>query len=263
LLEKVPGIKSAEKVVKLTAPAMVKHSRVLPGIGETFLVVKTNEKRWAKLLVRPAGHKVSDDEIKPIVVVERYVTFREGEERTVQASGKNLRLFEDFRFSVDIGQVVPKDVAADLRVGVDKGTVYLEPIDKAEIFVITKHLSEAEPPKTGKLVVNPEKFEMRYFNGAYKLYDDGRRTGTLHIKVADNGIVSGHYFSDKDGAKYEIDGKVSANPKNMVEFLISFPRVSQTFTGFLFTGDGQAITGFSRLEGRETGFYAIRIEGEK
>src|SRR5262249_44347705 len=214
------------------------------------------------LLVRPAGHKVSDDEIKPIVIIERYVTFREGEERTVQASGRNVRLFEDFRFSLDFGQVVPKDVTADLRVGVDKGNVYVEPIDKAEIYIVKKHLDEANPPKTGKLIVG-EKFEMRYFNGNYKLYDDGRRSGTLHIKVGEDGVVTGHYFSDKDGQKYEIDGKVGPNPKHLIEFVISFPRVSQTFTGYLFTGDGRALTGFSRLEGRETGFYAVRIENEK
>jgi hypothetical protein len=262
LLASIPESKNAAKTGKVTNTLMVKHSRALPGIGETFIVVKTNDKRWAKLLVRPAGHKISDDESKPIVIIERYVTFREGEERTVQVSGQNVRLFEDFRFSLDIGQVAPKDIAADLRVGVDKGNFFLEPIDKAEIYIVTKHLPEAVPPKTGKLVVG-EKFEMHYFNGAYKLYDDGRRSGTLHLKVAENGVVSGHYFSDKDGQKYEVEGKVSNVTKNMIDFSITYPRTIQTFTGFLFTGDGRALTGSSRLDNRETGFYALRIEDEK
>jgi hypothetical protein len=262
VLAAIPESKNAVKTDKVTNTLMVKHSRVLAGVGEAFLVVKTNDKRWAKLLVRPAGHKISDDESKPIVIIERYVTFREGEERTIQASGQNVRLFEDFRFSLDIGQVVPKDIAADLRVGVDKGNVYLEPIGKAEIYIVTKHLPEANPPKTGKLVVG-DKFEMHYFNGAYKLYDDGRRSGTMHIKVAENGVVTGHYFSDKDGQKYEVEGKVSSSTKNMIDFTITYPRVIQTFTGFLFTGDGKAMTGSSRLDNRETGFYALRIEDEK
>jgi hypothetical protein len=104
---------------------------------------------------------------------------------------------------------------------------------------------------------------MAYFNGAYKLYDDGRRSGTMHLKVADNGVVTGHFFSDKDGQKYDVDGKINKDAKNMIEFLITYPRTSQSFTGYLFTGDGKALTGYSRIENRETGFYATRIEDEK
>lgn len=259
LLAKMPESKMVEKITKLTPEIMVQNNRALPGITATFLVVKTNDNRFVKLLVQPARQKISDDESAPIILIERYVTYRDGEERTVHASGQNVRLFGDFRFNLDIGQVVPKNVAADLRVGLDKDDPYLEPVGKAEMYLVTKHFPEANPPKTGKLVVG-EKFEMRYFNGAYKLFDDGRRTGTMHIQVADTGFVTGHFFSDKDGQKYELDGKVSTNPKHMIEFIITYPRVSQTFTGYLFTGDGRAMTGFSRLDNRETGFYATRIE---
>jgi len=171
-------------------------------------------------------------------------------------------LFGDFRFNLDMGQVVPKDVAADLRAGVENGEPCLEPVGKAEIYLVTKHLSEANPPKTGKLVVG-EKFDMAYFSGKYKLFDDGRRSGEIELKVGDNGIVTGHYFSDKDGKKYEIDGRISKEIKNMIQFDVVYPRVAQNFTGYLFTGDGRALAGFSRLDGRETGFYAIRIEDEK
>src|SRR5262249_25915399 len=132
-LADVPKAKTVEKVMKLTPKMMIKHSRALPGITATFIVVKTNGDRWAKLLVHPAETKEM-----PIVVVERYVTFREGEERAVMASGQKLHLFEDFRFSLDMGQVVPKKIAADLRVGVDDDGVFLEPIDKAEIYLVTK-----------------------------------------------------------------------------------------------------------------------------
>ena len=130
------------------------------------------------------------------------------------------------------------------------------------MYLVTKHLPEANPKKSPRLVVG-EKFEMRYFNGTFKLYDDGRRSGTLHFKVADNGDVTGHYYSDKDGQKYEVGGKVSNSPQNMVNFLITYPRSTQTFVGYLFTGDGRALVGTSRLTGTETGFYALRIEDDK
>jgi hypothetical protein len=130
------------------------------------------------------------------------------------------------------------------------------------MYVITKHLPEANPVKPAKLVIGAQ-FETRYFNGSYKLFDDGRRSGTLNLKVADSGEVSGWYYSDKDGQKYEVSGKVSNSPQHRIDFLVTYPRSTQTFVGYLFTGDGRAITGTSRLQNHETGFYAVRIEREK
>jgi len=49
-------------------------------------------------------------------------------------------------------------------------------------------------------------------------------------------------------------------PQHVVEFTVQFPRVEQTFKGWLFTGDARAIAGTSRLNEREAGFYAVRIE---
>jgi hypothetical protein len=259
ILAKIGEAKAVEKIVKLTPAFMVEHSRVLPGITATFIVVKTNESRYAKLLVLPAEQKISDKERLPIIQIDRYVTYREGEERTVHATGQNVRLFGGFRFNLDMGQVVPEAVPADLRVVVEKGVAILEPVGKAEMYLVTQHLPEANPAKPAKLEVGV-KFDKRYFNGVYQMHDDGRRSGKMHLSVADNGLVSGWYYSDKDGQKYEVSGKVSNNPPHMVEFLITYPRVSQSFTGYLFTGDGGAITGVSRLQGLDTGFYAKRIE---
>jgi hypothetical protein len=259
LLAKIPEAKGVEKITKLTPRMMVEHSRALPGISSAFIVVKTNDDRWAKLLVMPARQKITNEESLPIILIERYITFREGEERQIHATGQNVRLFADFRFNLDIGQVVPTTAPGDLRVVVDKDDYYLETVGKAEMYLVTKHLPEANPAKAAKLEVGA-KFEMRYFNGKYKLYDDGRRSGTLHLKVDDKGDVLGHYYSDKDGAKYEVGGKVSTTPQHQIEFTITYPRTMQTFTGYLFTGDGRAITGSAVLQGHATGFYAVRIE---
>jgi hypothetical protein len=258
ILAKVPGSKLAEPIKKLTPELMVSHSRALPGTTAALVVVKTNDGRLAKLLVRPAAHKLPDGSTAPIVYIERLVTFREGEDRTVVASAHDLRLFDGFSFSLDIGQVVPAKLGGDFRCAVAGEDAWLEPVGKAEMFIVTKHFPAANPKKGDKLVVG-EKFEPSYFNGKYKLYDDGRRSGTLHLKVLDNGDVDGHYFSDKDGSKYDVAGAIG-NPKHLVEFTVSYPRAVQTFRGMLFTGDGRVITGTSRLQDRETGFYAVRIE---
>lgn len=260
ILAKVPGAKDVEKITKLTPADMVAHSRALPGINAAFIVVKTNDDRYAKLLVMPGEQKIGPKKTTPIIIIQRYVTYREGEERVVQASGKDVHLFGDFRFNLDIGQVVPNDVGADLRVGVDKDGFFLEPIGKAEIYLVTKHLPEANPAKPKKLEVGA-KFEMRFFNGAYKLHDDGRRSGKLDIKVAENGDVSGFYYSDKDGKKYDVEGKISNTVQHRIEFRVQYPQTFQEFSGFLFTGDGRAITGSSSTPGgRTTGFYGVRLE---
>ncbi|MCI0680747.1 MAG: hypothetical protein L0Y71_01470 [Gemmataceae bacterium] len=258
ILAKIPDSKSAEKLTRLTADAMIDHARVLPGISAAFVVVKTNEGRWAKLLVQPARHKITATTSAPIVLVERLVTFREGEERAVAARAENVRLFHDFRLNLDIGQIVPAALGGDLRLVAEGDSVHLEPVGKAELYLVKKHLPEATPKKGARLIVGA-KFEPSYFNGVYKLYDDGRRSGTLHLKVGANNFVSGHYYSDKDGAKYDVEGKVG-NPNHSIQFSIIFPRTMQQYAGCLFTGDAKAIAGFSRLQERETGFYAVRVE---
>jgi hypothetical protein len=262
ILVKVPTATGVQKVEKLTPELMVEHSRVLPGISVTFVVVKTNDGRLSKLLVQPAQQKIKKGDkvvTVPILLLERFVTYREGEERTIDAEGKMIRLFGGFHFDLDMGQVVPANLGGDLRLIVKGDDSYVEPVGKAEIYLVTKHLKEANPKKQTRPEIG-EAFEPRYFNGSYKLYDDGRRTGTLHLKVADNNEVTGSYYSGKDGRKYEVTGKVGSNPNHAIQFRITFPKSVQSFQGLMFTGDGRAIVGSSRLQDRETGFYAIRAD---
>jgi hypothetical protein len=258
ILGKIDKAKEAQAVKRVTAEQMVEHARALPSITGCFLVVRTGDGRMAKLLVQPGRQRIDDKRTVPILMIDRFVTYREGEERAIQVQGQNIRLFENFRFSLDIGQVVPDTVPADLRFVTDGDKVYVEPVGKAELYLVTKHLPGVTPKKPAKLEVGST-FEARYFNGKYKLYDDGRRSGILQLKVAENGDVEGHYYSDKDGQKYEVSGKVGS-PLYSIQFRITFPRTIQYFQGFLFTGDGKAITGSSKLQERETGFYAVRVE---
>lgn len=263
ILVKVPTAVGVQKIKKLTPELMVEHSRALPAISGTFLVVKTNDGKLSKLLVQAAQQKIKSDgdEVKtvPILLIERFVTYREGEERTIDAQGRMVRLFGGFHFDLDMGQVVPTSLGGDLKLVVKGDESYVEPVGKAEIYLVTKHLKEATPKKQTRPQVG-EAFEARYFNGSYKLYDDGRRSGTLHLKVGDKNEVSGFYYSGKDGQKYEVAGKVGTNPNHSIQFRIMFPKSVQFYQGLMFTGDGAAIVGTSRLQERETGFYAVRAD---
>jgi hypothetical protein len=256
VLVKVPGAQGAKKVQALRAAELAEYRGAVPGVDGAFVVIKTNDGRFSKLILQPAQQKIKEGVKVPILLIERYVTYREGDEKTVDAAGGNVRLFEGFRFSLDLGQVVPVSVGGDLRFTAEGGKARVEPVGKAEMYVLTKPLPEAAPKKAPKLVIGA-KFEPRYLSGTYKLYDDGRRSATLQLKVEPNNDVSGWYYSGKDGQKYEVSGKIGSVP-HAVQFKVTFPRSVQTFYGMLFTGDGRALTGTSVLQGRETGFYALR-----
>src|SRR5262245_8225622 len=256
VLTKVPTAKGVKELKQLTPDDITDNDRVLPRTSAAFIVVRTNDGRYSKLLVQSARQKLDGEKRIPILYIERFVTYREGEERTVQTSGEKLSLFPGFRLSLDLGQVVPEELGGDLRFVADGGKVYAEPLGKARLYLLTKPLPEAAPKKGGKFVMG-EAFEPRYFNGTFKLYDDGRRSGTLKLKVGDGGEVTGDYYSDKDGTKYEVKGRVGS-PAYAITFTVVFPRSEEVFQGWMFTGDGRALAGSARLEGRETGFYAVR-----
>jgi hypothetical protein len=249
-----------EKLQKLTTDKMSEHTQVLPGVPGTFVIVKTNDGRWAKLLLQRARQKLSAEKSVPILLIERYVTFREGETRAIQASGQNVRLFADFRFSLDFGQVVPAELGGDLRFMADNNGDYVETLDKAQMYLVTKHLAEADPKRSQRPSAGAT-FEPHFFLGAYKLYDDGRRSGELHLKkISDKGEVTGVFYSDQGGKEYDVEGKIGVPSPYAIQFKIFYPQTFQTFEGLMFTGDGRAIAGTSQLQQRETGFYAVRIE---
>jgi hypothetical protein len=258
VLSKVPDAKGVKEIKQLTPTLIADHDGVLPRTNGALVVIKTNEGRYCKLLIQDARQNISSTESVPILLIDRYITYKEGEEQAVQARGQNIRLFDGFQFNFDIGQVVPANVGGDLRFVAAKDKTYAEPVGKAKLYLVTKPLPEATPKKATRPEVGAS-FESRFFNGIYKLYDDGRRSGTLHLKVEKKNNVSGKYYSAKDGRKYEVVGKIGS-PAHTIEFTIIYPRTRQEFHGWMFTGDGKAIAGFTRLQDRDMGFYALRVE---
>jgi hypothetical protein len=258
VLDKLLESKNVKEVKQLTPNEIIDHDRVLPGIPSAFLIVRTNGDRLAKLLVQAAKQRVDAKRSVPILYIERFISYKEGEEQTRFAEGKNLSLFAGFRLGLDLGQVVPETLGGDLRFVVEGNNVHVEPVGKAKLYLVTKHDPAVMPKKAGKFVMG-EKFDPKYFAGTFKLYDDGRRSGKLILKVDDEGEVTGSYYSDKDGQKYEVQGKIGT-PRYAIEFRVKFPRSEQLFKGMLFTGNGKAIAGTSRLAERDAAFYAVRSE---
>lgn len=258
LLAQVPHAAQAKKLSQATAGLLAEHGGLVSGTAAAFLVVRTQDGHWSKLLVQGAQQKVPGGNPVPIFLIERFATFKEGEERALLAQGQNVRLFAGFFFSLDLGQVVPEALGGDLRCRLAEGGLVLEPVGKAELYLLQQGLPVARPAPADKFVPGAP-FVPRFFTGKYKLYDDGRRSGTLWLQVSANGEVTGHYYSDKDGRKYEVTGKVGT-PNHRIHFRIVFPRTMQDFYGWLFTGDGRVLTGYTRWQEHETGFYALRQE---
>lgn len=257
-LNKTLDSDNVKKVKELPLDDLAEFERVLPNTTGTLLLVKTTQGRNAKLLVQSARQKLPGDKFLPILLIDRYVTYKEGEEQTILTRGEGIKLYPGFRFSLDLGQVVPEEVPGDITLVKDGVAVKVKVLEMARLAVLVKYDKGIEPAKSPKVVIG-EPFEPKYFNGVYKLSDDGRRSGKLALQVDGEGNVVGSYTSDKDGAKYELRGRVGT-PPHAIQFTVNFPRTEQVYNGWLFTGDGKVIVGTSRLLNRETGFQAVRIE---
>lgn len=264
LVAAAPGKDGVREVGELTPELIVAHSQVLPHVEGAMVLVATNDHRWAKMLVLAARHKFTppgggEPQFMPVFRIERFVTFREGGDRSVQASGQGISLFAGFRFHLDWGQVVPEALGGDLQVVAEPGKkLTLRPVGQAKIYLLTQPLPEAAPRGVRRLE-SGEKFQAEYFTGVYRLHDDGRRSGVLRLTVGEGGDITGTLVSDANGREYPVTGSIG-RPNYKIQFTVQFPQTQQEFTGFMFTGNGKAIAGISKMEEREAGFYAVRLE---
>jgi hypothetical protein len=258
VLSKAIADGTIKEVKELTFDQIGDFTSALPDTQSAFLVVVTNDKRIAKLLVQPARQKVGKDQQVNLLLVDKYITFKGTSERALQASGQALHLYPGQQLSLEVGQVVPESVGGDvIVVSMDK-TFVVKPNKDAKLYIVSKPIAGVVPKKAPKLVVG-EAFEPRFFAGKYRLRDDGRRSGLLKLEVNESGEITGTFTSDKDGREYEVRGK-TGTPAHALTFSIKYPATTQTFTGFMFSGDGNAIAGTSKMLEREAGFYAERLE---
>lgn len=263
IIAKAPGADGVKEIAELTPDLILANDEVLPNLKGALIIVYTNDARWAKLLVTAAAQKLqagpgTAPEIVPVLRIERYVTFREASERAVRASGQAVSVFPGFQFHLDMGQVIPPKYSGDLSVSEPKPrAISVKPVGKAKMYLLTKPLPEAAAKPDQKLEFGG-KFEAKYFNGTFKLFDDGRRAGTLRLKVGGDLDVTGTFVSDLDGREYEVRGSVG-KPNHKILFTIQFPQTQQQYEGMMFTGNGKAIAGTSKLLEKEAGFYATRV----
>lgn len=269
----VPKDASAHASASLSVHDLERLPRVLPGTRSAVIVAETGEGNVARLMVsaalrRPAGAgpragepaetEAAQAEPVPILVLERFDTFEGGAARTRLARGREVVLFDGFRYDLDTGQVVPEGQGGDVRfVAGDGGR--LEALSGAKLYTLTASplANAARPgaPSAGRTVVASD------FAGCYRLFANGQASGSLELRVEEGGAITGRFRSDQTGNSYPVTGQTASDRPEWAHFEVEFPRSRQEFDGRLWTEGKGAMSGTARLLDREFGFFAIREGG--
>jgi hypothetical protein len=257
ILAKAVESNDVKPIDRLTPALVAEHNQLFPETGAVLLIVRTNSGNNAKVLVQFARQKGEKNQV-PMALLERVTCYKAGQERALQAFAPLVHLYDGFQFNLDLGQVVPADLVGDLRYAETAEGSYLEPVQRAKLFLVTKHLPGTEAKKSTGHTGLGDSFDPQAVNGSYQLIDDGRRKALIELQVDAEANINGTYTSEQSGRAYEIHGKITPTMKHQFTFTVKFPNSSQEFTGYLFTKDAAAICGWSKFQGQEFGFYALR-----
>ena len=107
----------AKPLARLTVAEIAGLPSVLHDSRAALLVATTDRGNLARMLVSVALRKApgGGGEPVPVLVLERFDTFEAGRMANRLARGRDLILFDGFRFDLDGGQVVPEGQGGDLQ----------------------------------------------------------------------------------------------------------------------------------------------------
>ncbi|QGJ70652.1 Hypothetical protein PBC10988_23500 [Planctomycetales bacterium 10988] len=253
-------IETIEAVPSMTSGQSASLQPLGPEIHSPCLVVKTNSGNLAKILVSWGFRKDAAGKPIPVLMIDRFITYdREVANRTV-ANGKNIMLFPDFTFNLDLGQVVPNGQGADLTFTSDRK---LASIQQAKIFPID---GPAEDDQEYRNVFHEnrgiqEGVEPEDFTGIWRVNGDGRWKGSWEIIAQPNGRISGKYYADETESIFPITGKVSGSPHH-ISLEIELTVATQQIEAYLLTKDKDKMAGTISILGQTFGIYAERESRE-
>lgn len=246
--------KETTALPELSSAMAAKWQPLSAKIGSPCLIVQTNDGHWSKALVSWGQRKVKGREQPlPVLVLERFVTYRGDREGQTTASGKEVMVFAGHSFSFDIGQVVPNGNGADIEF---TETGIVKPVGDAKLF----GLNGSQLPAADAAKPNPNDHDgvlPRDFAGTWKVSIDGRWTGVWEINVDEQRTVLGKFVSDDTKSRYELYGKVS-NVPHQAKLEIDLANSQVSVDAFLFTTDKATMGGTATLAGRKFAFVATR-----
>jgi biopolymer transport protein ExbD len=245
----------------LTVPELDRLPVVLRDERTAFVIVRTDQGNLTKLLVSSGLRRLKPSEkegpLVPVLVLERFETIDAADRRSLKARGKELTLFDGFRFDLDAGQVVPEGLGGDVVFlsNVPAGP-RLAALNESRLFTLEKPLpalaTNPGKPSLGKAVVPGD------FGGRFNLVANGQWSGTLSLAIDGARSVTGHFRSDRNGSAYPVTGTVSAEIPQRIDFSIQFPRARQLYEGYLWSEGKNAIAGSVSMLDHPYGFIAVR-----
>ena len=256
LAELKVATKESQPLLEFSAAAAAKWKPLSAKISSPCLIVQTNDGHWAKALLAWGQRKIKGREQPlPVLVLERFVTYRGDREGQTTANGKEVMIFAGHSFSFDIGQVVPSGSGADIEF---TAAGIVKPVGEAKLFGLNgSQLSAADAAKP-----NPNDHEgvlPRDFAGNWKVSIDGRWTGVWEIQVDEQRNLLGKFVSDDTKSRYELYGKVASLPHE-AKLEIDLANSQVSVDAFLFTTDKGTMAGTALMAGRKFAFVATRQE---
>ncbi|MHC4877702.1 MAG: hypothetical protein ACYTGL_14495 [Planctomycetota bacterium] len=252
------GTKDATALDVMTMRDALRLRPISKRMSSPCIVVRTDEDNWAKAIVTWGFRKGKENRI-PVVVIERFVTYRGDRENLTSAKGENVMLFPGFGFNFDIGQVVPVGIGqGEDVVSVEEGS--LKPAAGSKLHGLD---GPATPPRDDQKYPDPDEHAgvlPTDFAGQWKVHIDGRWAGRWELDVEDRRIF-GRFISEDTQSVYEIAGKILALPHN-AKLNIELANAAQSVDAFLWTKDKAAMAGTVVMADRRIGFYALRIRPE-
>ena len=257
LVKKLADEGTATKELAMADAAKLKP--LSANIGSPCLILKTDSGNYTKALVSWGLKKgKGTDKPTPLLLIERFVSYRGERLDLTAAIGKDVMLFPGFGFDFDIGQVVPAGQGADIEFSAD---AVLTCAAEAKLVVLNgSQLSPAE--KSAKHDPNDhEGVVARDYTGTWKLNADGRWLGELDLKVNEGGRATGSFTSDESKNAYELSGQTGSTPHNLkLEVFLANTQLS--VDGYLWTKDKSQMAGTVTMTGRKFGFVATRVASE-
>ncbi len=246
-----PFIESASPVGAIPLAQAASLKPLSATISNPCIVVQTNDGNTAKLLLAWGRHQGENGD-SPVVMLERYVTYRGDRPGLTTAVGKEVVLFPGFGFNLDLGQVVPAGHGADIEIQPD-GT--LKPVGNAQIYLLTASLL---PTTEGsKIIGTKEGITPADFEGTWLVSADGRWRGELELKLTEGGKAIGTFTSEDSQSEYDAGGQIGGVPHNL-KVNIFLANAELQLDGYLWTTDKSQMAGTATLAGRKFGFVAKR-----
>lgn len=254
--------KEAKPSDRLTIAELGSLPRVLADARSALVIARTGEGNPARLLVSPGLRKPSGEGPPvPILVLERFDTFEAGPATSRVARGKEVVLFDGYRYDLDAGQVVPEGQGGDVQFLGDAkgGGPRLVALAGTKLYTLERSplAPDAGPdkPSPGRAVIPGD------FAGKYRLFANGQFSGSLELRVGEGGVITGQFRSDQTGSSYKVTGQAAGDAPQQVQFSIQFPRARQDFNGRLFTEGKGALAGTMTMLDKDFGFFALREGG--